>query len=152
MSLESSYPPPFRHNPPAAQPSSCPDADVRLDDSRSDPIPIIDLRFIDRERLREACRTWGLFRLVSHGIPPTMLTELRELAARLFSLPFEAKQDLLGSPLSYFWGTPALTPSGVALGVGPGGADRVNWVEGLNAPLCQLTHLKAEDPLLASFR
>lgn len=151
MSLESSYPPPFRCHRPALGPSFHPDSAACLDYSRADPIPAVDLQFLGEEELREACMEWGLFRLVNHGVPPTLLTDLQEHAGRLFSLPFQAKQELFGSPLSYFWGTPALTPSGSPLGVGPGG-DKVNWVEGLNVPLCQLPQLKAEDPVFASFR
>ncbi|OWM66688.1 gibberellin 2-beta-dioxygenase 6 [Punica granatum] len=151
-----SYPPPFRrHSPvPQPQPSYVSGSPARKldDDSGTDPIPVVDLGSLDQGELREACRGWGLFRLVNHGVPQTLLTMLQEHVGRLFSLPFEAKQQgLFGSPLSYFWGTPALTPSGSALGMGPG-QDRINWVEGLNAPLGQLSQLRAHDPLLASFR
>ncbi|KAK4763268.1 hypothetical protein SAY86_009036 [Trapa natans] len=163
MSIEeSSYPPQFRHHSlhlqdaqlqPSSSSSLGPDIAVGTDDSVTDPIPIIDLQLIDRERLQEACRSWGLFRLVNHGVPLTILTEIQELAARLFSLPFDTKKELLGSPLSYFWGTPVLTPSGAALGLGVGvGPGKINWVEGLNAPLGKLPQLKTEDPLLSSLR
>ncbi|KAK4784516.1 hypothetical protein SAY86_018884 [Trapa natans] len=121
MSLQYSYPPPFRHHT------------LHLQDGKLQPS--------------------------SYPVSAVGLDDL-ELAGRLFSLPFQAK-ELLGSPLSYFWGTPVLTPSGAALGLGLGhgvgphagaAAGRVNWVEGLNAPLCKLPELKTKDPLLSSLR
>lgn len=115
----------------------------------SDPIPVIDLQCLDLDLLGKVCRDWGLFRLVNHGVPPTLLSQLQDHAKKLFSLSFESKQAIFRSPLSYFWGTPVLTPSGAALQIGP---QNVNWVEGLNVPLGQLFQLQAEDPGLASFR
>ncbi|KAF8018807.1 hypothetical protein BT93_H3643 [Corymbia citriodora subsp. variegata] len=141
MELQSSYPPLFR-----GLRDSAPAAD--LDEGswmtkpihEPDPIPVIDLQRLDvePERLGEACREWGIFRVVNHGVPLDLLTGVRSHAGRLFSLPFESKQALLAAPLSYFWGTPILTPSGSAL---QGGAQSVNWVEGLNVPLGQLSLL-----------
>lgn len=117
----------------------------------SDPLPLIDLTCMSHEgRLSEACKDWGIFRLVNHGVPLTLLNQLHEHAKRVFNLDFASKQGIFKSPLSYFWGTPALTPNGLAL---QRGAQNFNWVEGLNIPLTQLSMLQAqEDPLLDSFR
>ncbi|XP_039163340.1 gibberellin 2-beta-dioxygenase 6 isoform X2 [Eucalyptus grandis] len=141
MELQSSYPPPFRR-PSGPAPAVDPDEGSRTTNQiqEQDPIPVVDLQRLDveGERLGEACRAWGIFRVVNHGVPLDLLTRLRDRARRLFALPFESKQALLVAPLSYFWGTPVLTPSGSAL---LGGAQGVNWVEGLNVPLAQLSLL-----------
>ncbi|KAA8549423.1 hypothetical protein F0562_001104 [Nyssa sinensis] len=146
-----SYPPMFR-------PASCgsPINGVELDNTTkqstdSDPLPVIDLQCIDHDKLGEVCKDWGMFRLVNHGIPVTLLNELQDQAKKLFSLTFDSKQALFTSPIAYFWGTPALTPSGVALQRGPQ-AQIVNWVEGFNVLLGQLPQLGAEDPAADSFR
>jgi hypothetical protein len=115
----------------------------------SDPIPVIDLHCLNPEKLGEACRDWGLFRLVNHGVPSTLLSQLHEHAKKLFSLSFESKQALFTSPLAYLWGTTAISPSGSALTTGP---QNIHWVEGFHFPLGQLSQLQTEDPILASFR
>lgn len=152
-----SYPPPFRQqitNQEAKHKfTDSPDSTESVHDSISlelDPIPIIDLKYpnqLEKQPLGEACKNWGLFRLVNHGIPSTLLTQLQEHTKKLFSLSFESKQALFTSPLSYFYGTPALTPSGTALLRGP---KNINWVEGLNIPLSQLSLVQPDD--LLSFR
>ncbi|KAF5468396.1 hypothetical protein F2P56_012548 [Juglans regia] len=85
----------------------------------SDPIPVIDLQCLDLDQLGEVSRYWGLFRFVNHGVPPTLLSQLQDDAKNLFSLPFETKQAIFSSPLSYFGGTAVLTPSGAAVQIGP---------------------------------
>ncbi|CAK7330559.1 unnamed protein product [Dovyalis caffra] len=114
-----------------------------------DPVPIIDLQCLDLDKLGVVCKDWGLFHLVNHDVPLTLLSQLQDHAIKLFSLSFESKQARFTSPVSYFWGTPALTPSGAPLSTGP---QNVNWVEGLNVPLKQLSQFEAEDPMLDAFR
>ncbi|EEF21830.1 conserved hypothetical protein, partial [Ricinus communis] len=55
------------------------------------------------------------------------------------------KEVSSATPLSYFWGTPALTSSGASP------LQNINWVEGFNIPLRQLSQFQAEDPLIVSF-
>lgn len=114
------------------------------------PIPVVDFNCLSQEldKLGEACKDWGIFRLVNHEIPPCLLSKLQDHAKQLFSLSFESKQSLITNPMSYFWGTPALTPSGAALR----GALNINWLEGLNVPLSQLPQFQSEDPMLDGFR
>ncbi|KAG4989344.1 hypothetical protein AAZX31_11G197400 [Glycine max] len=148
-----SYPPVLRHLdhhqlPPPPNPD--PDKDPTQQDS--DPIPIIDFSCLnhDKSKLDEACKDWGFFRLVNHGIPMTLLKKLQEVAKELFSLSFEAKEGACsGSPVSYFWGTPALTPSGTTTR----GPQNMNWVEGFDVPLSQLPHFNPHQlPTLESIR
>ncbi|XP_057955126.1 gibberellin 2-beta-dioxygenase 6 [Malania oleifera] len=116
-----------------------------------DTVPVIDAERLDPGKLGEACREWGVFRLVNHGMGSTLLSEIRERAKEVFGLPFETKRALFAAtnPLSYFWGTAALAPSGSALSRGNHDADRV---EGFNVPLGQLSQFRAGDPLIDSFR
>lgn len=163
-----SYPPPFR---PSSKPLVVDPPADRVDDddtddsaeSDSDPIPIIDFQSLvglnkdnnDCNKLGEACKDWGLFRLVNHGVPPDLLNKLEDYARELFYLSFESKQALFTTTtpnLSYFWGTPALTPSGAALSRDP---QNINWVEGLNIPLSGLSQLQPQQhptATLTSFR
>lgn len=141
ISLES-YPPIFRQSkPPSPKTLNSGDSNVVV----SDPIPCIDLRsLVERDeegmaRLGEACRDWGVFRLVNHGIPLTLLSQLQERTRDLLSLSFEDKNDMFSAtPMSYFWGTPALTPSGTALSNGR----NINWVEGLSVNVSQLSQIQ----------
>ncbi|XP_007016075.2 PREDICTED: gibberellin 2-beta-dioxygenase 8 [Theobroma cacao] len=147
MSNLDSYPPVFRHLNGAPQRAA--ELKNAMEDTQgSVPIPVVDLQFLSLDKLGEACKDWGLFRLVNHGIPPSLLSQLQDHAKKLFALSFESKQALLTSPMSYFWGTPALTRSGDALR----GALNINWLEGLNVPLSQLPQFQSEDPMLDCFR
>ncbi|KAK6159114.1 hypothetical protein DH2020_006428 [Rehmannia glutinosa] len=93
-----------------------------------------------------------MFRLVNHGVPRNLLTQLHEDAHKIFSLSFEYKQGLFTSPILYFWGSPALTMSGNAKQTGPCVKDNLNWLEGFNVPLNKTSQFQYEDPLLESFR
>ncbi|XP_044505227.1 gibberellin 2-beta-dioxygenase 8 [Mangifera indica] len=146
MSNLESYPPVFRHQ----KLEETQIYDPLDEEDSSDPIPVIDLHCMDLHKLGEACRDWGLFRLVNHQVPLTLMSQLQEQAKKIFSLSFESKQGLFTSPVSYFWGTPALTPSGTALSRG---SKYINWVEGFNVLLSQLSQFQAdEDPMRHSFR
>jgi len=138
-----SYPPIFRR--PNIQTQRFNDQPVE----ESEPIPIIDLHCLNPSELGKACRDWGLFRLVNHGVPSTLLSQLHEHAKRLFSLSFESKQAIFTNPLYYLWGTTAITTSGTALMIG---LQNIHWVEGFHFPLGQLSQFQPEDPILASLR
>lgn len=148
-----SYPPFFRLNHGIDSNEHACKTSLHLD-SDSDCLPVIDFLCMNPKNLSEACRDWGMFRLINHGVPLNLLNQLLDHAKKLFSLTFESKQDLLSSsssPIAYFWGTPALTPSGDTLQKGSGTLDH-NWLEGLNISLTKLSQFQYEDPLLESFR
>ncbi|XP_034687102.1 gibberellin 2-beta-dioxygenase 6-like [Vitis riparia] len=147
----SSYPPLFREEKGSIHGGVEGEEGVKVGggSSESDPLPVMDLECMEMEKLGEVCREWGIFRLVNHGIPLSLLSQLEDHAKRLFGLPFESKEAIFTTPVSYFWGTPALTKSGVALSQTP---QNVNWVEGFNVPLSQLPLLQTQDPIIASFR
>lgn len=141
-----SYPPLFRQPKKLDDPDS--ESIKRI--QNSDPIPIIDLQCINLDLLDEACKDWGIFRLVNHGVPTTLLNQLQDHAKILFSHPFESKQALFGAPITYFWGSPALSPSGAPVSRG---SQNVNWVESFNVPICKLSHNQTEgSPMVVPFR
>ncbi|KAE8734856.1 protein YLS7-like [Hibiscus syriacus] len=150
MSNLESYPPDFHHlnGSPAPLLPQLNNHSMEDSSSLSVSIPVVDLQCLSLEKLGQACKEWGLFRLVNHGIPPSLLSKLEEYVKMLFALPFESKQALLTNPFFYFWGTPVLTPSGAALR----GALNINWLEGINVPLSQLPQFQSEDPRLEDFR
>ncbi|CAM8913113.1 unnamed protein product [Rhodiola kirilowii] len=141
----SSYPPLFRQ-PIDPSPDSIP---IEEAPGEIDHIPVVDLHRLDSESLHDACKNWGLFRVVNHGVPLHLTTQLQDQARHLFSLSFESKQGLKKNPVTYFWGTPALTPSGSAL---KGSDQSVNWVEGFNFPISQLSDIDTDNPTLNAFR
>lgn len=142
MSESMSYPPMLRKPIDKCNSSVTPEKTINEIDS----IPIVDFERLGLDDLHDACKHWGLFRLVNHGVPLHLMTQLHEHARNLFSLSFESKKEL---PVSYFWGTPALTPSGSALN---GSVQNVNWLEGFNFPVTQLSHIDAQNPTLNDFR
>ncbi|WCJ24216.1 2-oxoglutarate (2OG) and Fe(II)-dependent oxygenase superfamily protein [Euphorbia peplus] len=150
MNILQSYPPDFistlnKHETLEQLVVNADDVDDPLPD-----LPVMDLENLCLEKLREACKNWGLFRVVNHGVPRTLLTQLEEHSRKIFSRPFDSKKSMMSSrPLSYFWGTPALTPAGAALSA----PRNINWVEGFNVPLSQLSLFNSPlDPTLHSFR
>jgi hypothetical protein len=140
-----SYPPCFRPNTPQLSHQTNTPHDQKLE-LEHDPLPVIDFQHINLKKLEEACMDWGIFRLVNHDIPLTLMSKVHEHVAKVFDIGFETKQKMFetipASVLSYFWGTPALTPAGVALykdgdKQSDQGTISYNWVEGLNYPLSQ---------------
>lgn len=127
---------------------------LRVDERDGYLVPVLDAQRVmlqDWQLLGKACREWGVFRLVNHGIPPALLTQIQDQAKQLFSFPFEAKQAMVSttSSISYFWGTAALAPSGAPLPL-----PNVDRIEGFNVPVSQLSKFTSEThhhPLLDSF-
>ncbi|XP_051151374.1 gibberellin 2-beta-dioxygenase 6 isoform X2 [Andrographis paniculata] len=143
-----SYPPSYRPSPGAAGPG--PDAVSCT--SAAAGLPVVDLKGLDQERLVEACEDWGIFRLVNHGIPRELLSEVLELANEFFSRGFEWKQALKRKAMFYFWGSPSLSQSGTSKQTGPF-VESQNWLEGLNFPLSESSSsLEYDLPLLQRFR
>ncbi|KAM6552271.1 hypothetical protein CsatB_002079 [Cannabis sativa] len=69
-------------------------------------IPIIDLHrlgtteFTDSEvqRLHSACREWGFFQVINHGISTSLLDKFRTEVENFFKLPYEEKKRLWQQP------------------------------------------------------
>ncbi|RDX92504.1 Protein SRG1, partial [Mucuna pruriens] len=69
------------------------------DDNLGHALPIINLKKLIRgddtelelEKLNSACRDWGFFQLVEHGISPLVLETLKDEVEGFFMLPLEEK-------------------------------------------------------------
>ncbi|KAK9733230.1 hypothetical protein RND81_04G053000 [Saponaria officinalis] len=61
-------------------------------------IPVIDLQKIQKEShlLREACKLWGCFRLINHGLPFKLMAEMKSTMKALFDRPVEIKRRIKG--------------------------------------------------------
>ncbi|ESQ45859.1 hypothetical protein EUTSA_v10010903mg [Eutrema salsugineum] len=113
MSNTDSYPPEFRPLMSESIESEKKTVERDLNRSKDIQIPVIDLEHLDMEKLREACKDWGIFHLENTGIPLTLVSQVKEITESLLSLPFEVKRLLgVNSPLSYYWGTHTVSPSG----------------------------------------
>ncbi|KAF9591363.1 hypothetical protein IFM89_003986 [Coptis chinensis] len=73
-------------------------------------IPIIDLSGlygedeVRKETLNQisvACKEWGFFQIVNHGVKPELMHEAREVWRQFFYLPFDQKQVYANSPKTY---------------------------------------------------
>ncbi|CAH2065089.1 unnamed protein product [Thlaspi arvense] len=155
MSNTESYPPEFR---PLMSESTEPEITVEhLNKSKDIQIPVINLERLDMEKLKEACKDWGIFHLENTGIPSTLMSQVKEVTESLLNLPFEEKRKMFGvnSPLSYYWSTQMVSPSGNALKRDPEKSG-AHLFEGINVPLASLSrllpHSRCSDPKLESFR
>ncbi|KAD6118694.1 hypothetical protein E3N88_09965 [Mikania micrantha] len=58
----------------------------------SDPVPMIDLEDPDAMmHVGHACRTWGVFQVMNHGVPMMVLDDMEASGRKLFSLPVHQK-------------------------------------------------------------
>lgn len=68
-------------------------------------IPVIDLLGVmgkaEEEAVGRACREWGFFQVVNHGVNPELMRAAREGWREFFHLPMELKQPYANSPCTY---------------------------------------------------
>jgi isopenicillin N synthase-like dioxygenase len=65
----------------------------------TDQIPVIDMQGLDDdpavlEALDDACRSWGFFQLLGHGVPAELMARTYEQMRAFFALPVEAKHAI----------------------------------------------------------
>ncbi|XP_015931274.1 jasmonate-induced oxygenase 2 [Arachis duranensis] len=74
-------------------------------------IPIIDLKDVYSEdpkiraltlnKISEACKEWGFFQVVNHGVSHELMDMARETWREFFHMPMEEKQKYANSPKTY---------------------------------------------------
>jgi isopenicillin N synthase-like dioxygenase len=105
-------------------------------------IPVIDIDRIDSPEtlsaIDAACREWGFFQVVNHGIPQDVIKRMTAKMHSFFALPSEAKRAISRSaenPLGFY--DKELTKNAVDLkeiydfGPGDGQAIRPQWPRGI---------------------
>lgn len=64
----------------------------------SNSIPVIDIRQLQHpetlSQLDEACREWGFFQVINHGIPQDAIDKIFAQAHAFFDLPLETKREI----------------------------------------------------------
>lgn len=79
--------------------------------NKHENIPLIDLHllFADDKTVRDrtmdslsrACREWGFFQVVNHGVSVDLMRQTREVWRQFFELPLETKQEYANDPITY---------------------------------------------------
>ncbi|XP_057475603.1 jasmonate-induced oxygenase 2-like [Actinidia eriantha] len=59
------------------------------------------LRATTLAQISEACREWGFFQVVDHGVSPGLMDQARDVWREFFHLPMEIKQSYANSPKTY---------------------------------------------------
>ncbi|XP_077251575.1 jasmonate-induced oxygenase 1-like [Tasmannia lanceolata] len=66
--------------------------------------PVVDLSSFDqsmKDLLSSACKEWGVFQVVNHGIPRELLASAMDVSRSFFELPMEEKVKYANDPVSY---------------------------------------------------
>lgn len=75
-------------------------------------VPLIDLSKPDSKHLLvKACREFGFFKVINHGVPTEFITKLESEAIKFFSLPLSEKQKA-GPPDPFGYGNKKIGPNG----------------------------------------
>ncbi|MQL97278.1 hypothetical protein Taro_029967 [Colocasia esculenta] len=94
--------------PPSERP--CLEPPSSSDDGEGLGIPVIDLGRMAGggvdcpakiREISDACRDWGFFQVVNHGVSPDLMRRMREVWREFFHLPMEEKQRYANSPQTY---------------------------------------------------
>ncbi|KAL9993072.1 putative gibberellin 3-beta-dioxygenase [Helianthus debilis subsp. tardiflorus] len=57
-----------------------------------EPVPVINLEDPNAMmQVGHACKTWGVFQVMNHGVPMMVLDEMEACGRKLFSLPIQQK-------------------------------------------------------------
>ncbi|CAI9757158.1 unnamed protein product [Fraxinus pennsylvanica] len=61
--------------------------------SKGSAVPVIDMQDFSGlpEKLVKACEEWGCFRIVNHGVPKELMSEMKTVSRSLLDLPMEIK-------------------------------------------------------------
>jgi len=93
------YVKPEAERPSSAAPAAGPGG------ATAEGIPVVDLSSpgdpATARAVSEACRDWGFFQAVNHGVPPELLRRARGVWRGFFRQPMEVKQRYANSPATY---------------------------------------------------
>ncbi|KAL5231494.1 hypothetical protein ABZP36_030270 [Zizania latifolia] len=96
---------PERYVRPEAERPSSAAAAVAAETDGGVNIPVVDLSSpgsaATARAVAEACREWGFFQAVNHGVPPALLRRARGVWRGFFHQPMEVKQRYANSPATY---------------------------------------------------
>lgn len=71
---------------------------IQTQDPQESLIPIIDLSDPNAmDLIDQACKTWGMFQVINHGVPLALIKEVESESRRLFGLPTDEKYKVLRS-------------------------------------------------------
>ncbi|KAK9061054.1 hypothetical protein SSX86_018234 [Deinandra increscens subsp. villosa] len=90
--------------PPTDRPSlnsSPPDLNIPLIDLSGLNSPEASLRHATLNQISAACREWGFFQVVNHGLRPELVDGAREIWREFFHESMEVKQKYANSPKTY---------------------------------------------------
>ncbi|PRQ59455.1 putative anthocyanidin synthase [Rosa chinensis] len=92
--------------PPTERPSSDHPTDANIPIIDFQPLLSSDngddgLRAATLAKISEACREWGFFQIVNHGVSPELLDQTQKVWREFFHLPMEMKQAYANSPKTY---------------------------------------------------
>ncbi|KAF8762740.1 hypothetical protein HU200_009278 [Digitaria exilis] len=84
-----------------AMSAAAPEAEL----TEGEGIPVVDMSSpgdpATARAVSEACREWGFFQAVNHGVPPELLRRARGVWRGFFRQPMEVKQMYANSPATY---------------------------------------------------
>ncbi|GAB2279344.1 hypothetical protein Dimus_013986 [Dionaea muscipula] len=83
-------------------------------------VPVVDISDFPAQlkRLREACEGWGCLRIINHGVPADLMSEMKSVAMSLLDLPTEIKlRNVDVIPSSGYMAPSPLNPLYEALGL-----------------------------------
>ncbi|KAK8602107.1 hypothetical protein V6N13_058240 [Hibiscus sabdariffa] len=65
-------------------------------------VPVIDMQKLssheERDRLHHACKEWGFFQLINHGVSTSLVDKMKMEVQQFFNLPLEEKKKLWQRP------------------------------------------------------
>lgn len=80
-----------------------PERPLIISGNKQHDIPVIDLGDDAKayNQISEACREWGFFQVMNHGVNTRLMESMREVWRQFFYLPMELKQVYANSPTTY---------------------------------------------------
>uniref|UniRef100_A0A7C9EV11 Gibberellin 3-beta-dioxygenase n=1 Tax=Opuntia streptacantha TaxID=393608 RepID=A0A7C9EV11_OPUST len=68
-------------------------------ESESESVPVIDLNDPNAQQLIGlACKSWGVFQVINHGVSKSLLDKIEACGKNLFALPVQQKLKAVRSP------------------------------------------------------